>query len=113
MKVNSHTEVLTELQKIGKMIRYDSKTLEGWNTDQAQLFGKIMNWHKKSQRFVFLRDSMTRFLRLDRGNILSKNKDDVLRDVAAGKYTDYHCLRPHSLYSELHCAIVDALPSTS
>lgn len=112
MRVGSHTEVLTELQRIGKLIKYNQKTLEGWTTDQVQLYGKVINWHKKTKRFVFLSDITTGFSRLDRGNILTKNKDDVLRDVAAGKYTDYHCLRPHSWYSELNCAIVAALPST-
>lgn len=110
MRVGTHAEVLTELQRIGKMVRYNQKTLEGWTTDQVQLYGKVMNWNARTRRFIFLRDNATGFSRLDRGDILSKNKDDILRDVAAGKYTDYHCLRPHSWYSELNCAIVDALP---
>lgn len=112
MRVSSHAEVLTELQRIGKGLRYNPKTLEGWTTDQVQLFGKVMAWNTRTRRFVVMRDSATQFLRLDRADILTKNREDVLRNVAAGKYTDYHCLRPHSWHSELNCAIVDALPST-
>jgi hypothetical protein len=111
MRVGSHSEVLEEVQRIGKGIRYNQKTLEGWTTDQVQLFGKVMRWNTQTRRFMFLRDSGTGFSRLDRSNILTKNKDDILRDVAAGKYTDYHCLRPHSFYAELNCAIVDAIPT--
>lgn len=111
MRVGSHVEVLGELQRVGKSIHYNSQSGQGWTTDQVQLFGLVMSWRSRTRRFMSLRDSDTDFSRLDRNNILTKNRDNVLKDVAAGKYSDYHCLRPHSAHAELNCAIVDALPN--
>ena len=59
---------------------------------------------------VTLNDSITKYKRLDRihpwiFDNLSKLKDDI----ANGRYSDYHCLRPYSQFKQINDFVVASL----
>ena len=79
----------------------------GWNTDQLILIKKF-NEHEGSK--IILNDNITKYNRLDR---VFKNqfadRNTLRKQIAAGDYSDYHCLRPHSAHTEINNFIVDSL----
>jgi hypothetical protein len=85
----------------------------GWNTDQTDLFQYVTQWNQTTKRFVALNDAGTGFQRLCRSTFYKwKNDlDQLKKDVAAGKYSDYHCLRPYHEYKEWNDYILMHLPS--
>ncbi len=81
----------------------------GWNTDQLILTRMFKLWCGKK---VVLNDSITKFNRLDRSDIhiFSQSNIQLLKEkIKAGEFSDYHCLRPYSNFTELNNFIVDSL----
>jgi hypothetical protein len=81
----------------------------GWNTDQLILTRMFKLWGGKK---VVLNDSITKFNRLDRSDIhrfYQSNIELLKEKIKAGEYSDYHCLRPYSNFTELNNFIVDSL----
>lgn len=81
----------------------------GWCTDQCFLFKKIMEWNQRTHKLVCLKESFTKFRRLDRlTKCLDLNKEN--RDkIKSGFYTDYHCYRPMSKYEKTNYEVFDLL----
>jgi hypothetical protein len=80
---------------------------QGWGTDQIILLKKFNSWNGPK---VTLNDSITHFIRLDRVYEWMFNDLTNLREnIRAGKYTDYHCLRPYSQHREINDFIVNSL----
>lgn len=79
----------------------------GWSTDQLVL---IKKFNEYSGRKVILNDSVTRYNRLDRAySSHFADTNELRRKIAAGVYSDYHCLRPHSEHKDMNNFIVDSL----
>jgi len=79
-----------------------------WFTDQLTLYEKVMEWHARTNNFVCLKESETGFKRLDR-NTFYLNDYTLMRDISTGKYSDYHCYRPMSVYKDVNHAIFKLL----
>ena len=69
--------------------------VDGWFTDQADLYTKVNEWNNITNGFIILKDKDTKFKRLDRGDMSSGTMNT---DIKNGLYTDYHCLRPYDDY---------------
>ena len=82
---------------------------KGWFIDQQFLYQLVMNWNKKTDNFVCLKEKEIGFRRLDRGTFNLNNR--VVRlYISNGIFSDYHCYRPMSKYSEINNAIYELLP---
>jgi hypothetical protein len=82
----------------------------GWSIDQLFLYARVMDWQRKTMNLICLKDSDTKFNRLDRETFMMTSRLKML--IEAGIYTDYHCYRPMSKYSNINYAIYDILPAT-
>jgi len=80
----------------------------GWNTDQTVLYKKVMQWNNKTNNFICCNEAETGFNRLDR-NAFELNNDVIKNNISDGVYSDYHCCRPMSQYSEINYAIYNLL----
>jgi hypothetical protein len=79
---------------------------EGWGTDQSLLLSCFNQWNGPK---TILNDSITKYNRLDRTNVLQFQDKDVLRkQILNGEFSDYHCLRPYNEYKELNDFIVES-----
>jgi hypothetical protein len=96
------------ISKFNSIKYVDGHGLSGWNTDQKDLYKYVMNWNKKSNNLVCLKDKDTKFCRLDRGRI-NINDKKTLDNIKSGKYSDYHSLRPFSKYKNENMKIYDLL----
>lgn len=79
-----------------------------WTTDQLFLYDTIMEWNKKTNRFIFLNDNNTGFSRLDRNTFMLNA--DIEKNIKNGYYSDYHAYRPYSTYKHINDKIYDLLP---
>lgn len=79
----------------------------GWSTDQVVLYKKVMEWNKKTNNLVCLKENNTKFHRLDRG--FSELNDTIKKNISNGIYSDYHCFRPMSKYSAINYDIYNNL----
>ena len=82
----------------------------GWSIDQITLYNKIMEWNKKTNNFIRLKEKQTQFKRLDRNTFDIANVN-IRENITSGKYTDYHCYRPMSKYSKINWELFNLLPS--
>lgn len=80
----------------------------GWGTDQQDLYKKVMSWNNKTHNFIAINESITKFNRLDR-NTFDINNNNLKKDISNELYTDYHCYRPMSLYSDINYTIYNLL----
>jgi hypothetical protein len=78
---------------------------QGWSSDQL----KLIQRYNEYSGLKYILDDTIRMKRLDRSDILSKNKDEIQKNVINRKYSDYHCLRPYSEYKKLNDFIVECL----
>jgi hypothetical protein len=83
----------------------------GWATDQYHLYNRVLEWHNKTSQFVALKESETKFCRLDRSDI-DLNNETVIENIRNGLYTDYHCLRPFKQYEAENNKILETLLGT-
>lgn len=98
--INSINDVNNKLIEIYKSIKYDNKHGgSGWNTDQVMLYKSVMDWNKKTNNYVYLKDSETGFNRLDREeeNYIKLNQN-MINNIKNGKYSDFHLVRPYSKF---------------
>ena len=80
----------------------------GWGTDQKILFKKFNAW---GGRTITLTDKITRYNRLDRSQPHRFNNQDTLqKEIHSGIYSDYHCLRPYSQYTNQNDFVVSCIP---
>jgi hypothetical protein len=79
----------------------------GWSTDQVVLYKKVMEWNKKTNNLVCLKENNTKFHRLNRG--FSELNDNIKKNISNGIYSDYHCFRPMSQYSTINYDIYNNL----
>jgi len=95
----------------------DGHNKSGWNTDQLFLYKKVMQWNKKTNDYVFLKDKETGYNRLcSFGTLNSQYKISKLIkiNIKKGKYSDYHCLKPMSYNKckKINWIIYNLLPNT-
>lgn len=109
--INDINDINNQLHRTYSQINYDGlHGGSGWNIDQLDLFERVQQWHNKTGNFINLKDSQTGFLRLDRGNIHLINQN-VLNDIRAGRFTDYHALRPYDEYKDINNFIANIICS--
>ena len=78
-----------------------SASSEMWAQDQLQLYKYVsLSLFIDIKRFT---DDMTKFTRLDRGdiNFISNNKSEIKKAIDSGKYCDFHLPRPYEEYKDL------------
>lgn len=78
----------------------------GWSTDQQILYSAVGAWTGPK---VYLADRETGYQRLDRIGWMVHDIEKVKRFILAGRFSDYHCLRPYSTYKETNDRIVGLL----
>lgn len=81
---------------------------KGWGTDQLKLYEHVTSWHKNTGNLIRLKESNTKFHRLDRIHFKSLSPQ-IKNNIKNGIYCDYHCHRPYSKYSDLVNEIYEAL----
>jgi hypothetical protein len=83
-----------------------SASSEMWAQDQLQLFQYVKkNSSLEIKKFT---DEQTKFTRLDRADVdfISKNKNEIKKEIENKKYSDFHLPRPYQNYKELLDAIL-------
>jgi hypothetical protein len=85
----------------------------GWFTDQMDLFKYVTQWNRTTGRFVALNDADTGFRRLCCSTVYESATDleQLKSDVAAGTYSDCHCLRPYNEYKDWNDFLLMHLPT--
>jgi hypothetical protein len=78
-----------------------------WCTDQLVLYKNVMEWNNKTNNLICLKENSTGFKRLDR-NTFGLNHI-IKENVSNGVYSDYHCYRPMSEFSEINYQIYNLL----
>ena len=107
--INSLQDIKDTIIYINSRINYvDGHGNIGWNTDQLFLYHKVMEWNKKTNNYIFLKDKDTGFKRLNR-NSFNINDNNIRYNIINGEYSDYHCYRPMSKYSEINYEIYNLL----
>lgn len=105
--INSIQDIKDSIINMNSKINYvegGTDYASGWNTDQLFLYQKVMEWNKKTNNYIFLKDKDTKWNRLDRGRF-HVNKNEIIN----GKYSDYHMLRPMSEYYKINYEIFNLL----
>lgn len=106
--INNLEDIKDTIIDINSRINYeDGHGKNGWHTDQLFLYRKIIKWNKKTNNYIFLKDSDTGFNRLARR--FKKLNKHIINNIINGKYSDYHCYRPMSKYSKLNWKIYNLL----
>jgi hypothetical protein len=105
--INSECDIINRLKNVYKQIKYVGHGKSGWYTDQIDLYNHVMDWNKVTNNLICLKENKTGFKRLDRLTLNINEK--LLIDISNGLYTDYHCFRPMSKYSQINNIIYNAL----
>lgn len=109
---NIHTEndIIDRLiNKYNNITYVDGHGMNGWSTDQLDLFTYVMEWNNKTNNLIVLHDNNTGYRRLDRGS----NYNIEQHKIKNGYYSDYHCFRPYTQHKEINDKIVDCLPDNN
>ena len=86
---------------------HDGPGHESWGIDQKLLYKKVMEWSRRTQNLVCLKETETGFCRLDRETfVLNKH---IRANISNGVYSDYHCFRPMSAYQKINEEIYELL----
>lgn len=108
-KINSLEEIRNRIKtKFKDNIIKEGHGNQGWCIDQLVLYEKVMNWNNQTNNLICLMESKTGFKRLDRNTFDIKN-DVIKNNISNGVYTDYHCYRPMSKYSQINNEIYNLL----
>ena len=110
-KINSLDDIVNYIKNVSdKNIIKEGHGNVGWFTDQITLYNNVMEWHNKTNNFIRLNEdnSHTKFHRLDR-NCFDISDDDIRKKIITGYFTDYHCYRPMSKYSDINWEIYNLL----
>ena len=101
--VNIINDIVVLLEKWYSKNDYaiSSASSEMWAQDQLQLFKYVNN--NSSLEIKKFTDDQTKFTRLDRAdvNFISKNKNEIKKEIENGKYSDFHLPRPYQKYKDL------------
>jgi hypothetical protein len=109
-KINSLDDIVNYIKNISdENIIKEGHGNIGWSIDQKILYNKIMEWNKKTNNFVCLNEIQTGFKRLDR-NKFDISCVKIRKNITNCNYTDYHCFRPMSKYSNINWEIYNLLP---
>jgi len=81
----------------------------GWSIDQQDLYKRVMYWNDKTHNLVCISEDITKFNRLDRSKFFDINDDYIRKNIINGLYSDYHCYRPMSIYSDINYDIYNLL----
>ena len=106
--INNIQDIKKKLQHINSKINYSGTSSSAWFTDQIFLYKNVMEWNKKTNNYIFLKDKDTQFRRLGRFK-LDINNQNIKKNIQNGYYSDYHSLRPMSQYSHINCEIYNLL----
>lgn len=110
-KINSLDDIVDYIKNVNdKNIIKESGNID-WYIDQKTLYNKVTEWNQKTNNFVRLNEIQTKFNRLDR-NCFNISDVNIRKNITAGNYTDYHCYRPMSKYSDINWEIYKLLPIT-
>ena len=79
--------------------------------EELDLCKYLMNWHKKTNRYINLNDNKTGFRRLERSfrKILSVLQPQNHKHIKEGFFSDYNCMRPMEDYAKLNDFIYSIL----
>jgi len=101
-KINSVDDIINVIKNVSNdnAIKEGSGNI-GWNIDQITLYKKVIEWNKKTNNFICLNDNKTKYKRLDR-SCFDINDVNIKKNIILGNYTDYHCCRPMSKYSDIN-----------
>lgn len=101
--VNIINDIVVLLEKWYSKNDYaiSSASSEMWAQDQLQLFKYVNN--NSSLEIKKFTDDQTKFTRLDRADVdfISKNKNEIKKEIENGKYSDFHLPRPYQNYKDL------------
>lgn len=109
--INNVEDIKETLINVNNSINYvEGPGQSGWSTDQKILYKKVMEWNQKTNNYVYLMDKNTGFNRLDRMQSLSEiNHTQTKKNISNGLFSDYHCKRPMSVYSEVNYEVYNLL----
>ena len=104
--IHSLDDIHKRLYDVYNNINYHTEN--GWITDQKDLHKYIMNWNKKNNDFIYIKDNQTNFKRLDRAYfpIFDKQLECLIQ---FGYFSDYHCFRPYEKYKDINDKILEIL----
>lgn len=106
-KINNVDDINRKLEEVNSRINYkDGSTDSGWFTDQYYLYEKVMDWNKKTNKYLFLKDRDTGYKRLDRIDFKDINTN-IKKNLENGRYSDYHLHRPAHKFEKINNEIVD------
>lgn len=109
--IHNLQDIKDTLISVNNTINYvDGHGCSGWCTDQEFLYEKVMKWNEKTKNYIFLKDKNTGFRRWDGRGFTSLDSIGK-KEIAEGKYSDYHALRPMSRYSDINWQIYNLLPT--
>lgn len=101
-------EIETKEELRNRIKNVYEKENKGWCTDQIDLYKSVMNWNRKTNNLVRVKEETTKFNRL--GNEALDIIDINVREkISKGLYTDYHCFRPMSRYSDINNEVYNLL----
>ena len=107
--IHTVDDITQRIIHVHSKITYDEKHGgNGWCTDQIDLLEYVQQWHQKTNHFVTLKESNTKFERLDRGR-LPNDPSTLFNMIQSGVLCDYHCLRPYDKYKIQNEMIYEAL----
>tara|TARA_B100001094_G_scaffold332433_1_gene404445 strand:- start:1559 stop:2320 length:762 start_codon:yes stop_codon:yes gene_type:complete len=108
-KINSIDDIINYIKNVSNNnIIIEGHGNTGWSTDQLILYNKVFDWNKNTNNFICLKENITKFKRLDR-NSFNINNIQIRNNIKSGIYSDYHCYRPMSKYSDLNWKIYNLL----
>jgi hypothetical protein len=106
--INSIDDINKRLIDVFKSIKYvDGHGKLGWCTDQIDLYKYVMDWNKKTNNLICLKES--NFRRLDR-HTFNINDLKFQKLISDGYFIDYHCFRPNEfVYQQINNFIYNLL----
>lgn len=108
MNIHSIEDVIEAIKSVsGSNTIKEGHGNTGWTLDQTTLYSRVMDWNNKTNNLVCVKDSVTKFKRLDRGTF--RLNDDFKKQISSGVYSDYHCFRPMSKYTDINYEIYNLL----
>jgi len=110
-EVNNENDIINILKDISSKNKISGgHGGAGWCLDQLFLYENVTEWNKKTDAFVCLKEDQTKFRRLERYSFIEQNNDNTItNNISNGIYSDYHCARPMSKYSDINYKIYDLL----
>ena len=109
-KINTVDDIVNYIKNVSnKNIIKEGHGNIGWSIDQTTLYTKVTEWNKKTNNFIRLNEIQTGFKRLDR-NRFNISDVNIRKNITDGNYTDYHCYRPMSKFSDINWEIYNLFP---